>query len=265
MTKSELGCAVLVLGALLACKLPGQKDEAQPAASAAAAAPVASPSPIAPAQAAAASAVAAASAAASAAQAAEAARPLTDYPTEGLTVLPDNCVDSKVVLTAVPKTHFESEGFLWRFARQVALANPQFQYLFHKEPGPKKVVFKAVEHKPTKGVALLAECNDAKTCMQFAAAYKTVVPTSRPEPICGKAPTLGEDIAGPMVLDFPLESSLPGKVDAVSKCVRLAACQAARDKKLAGDPAIDCQKKPSSFKLECAMKFPCSKVLACAE
>ena len=267
MTKTDLACAGLVLTVLLACKLPGKKEEGQPAASAAAVPSAAPPSPIGPAQAAAASAVAAAAAAASAAQAAESAKPLTQYSTEGLTQIPDNCVDPRVVLTAVPKTHFDSEGFLWRFARQVALANPEFEYLFQKAPGQRKVFFKAAEHKPTKGVALLAECNDAKTCMQFAAAYKTVVPTSRPEPICGKAPTIGEDVTGPMVLIFgdPLESSLPAKEDAVSKCVRLAACQAARDKKLEGDPAIDCQKKPSSFKLECAMKFPCSKVLACSE
>ena len=45
----------------------------------------------------------------------------------------------------------------------------------------------------------------------------------------------------------------------------VAACQAERDKKLDGDPVIACQKKPSTFKLACAAKFPCSPVLRCAD
>lgn len=136
-------------------------------------------------------------------------------------------------------------------------------------PGPGKVFFTSAEHTPTKGVALVARCNDTKTCTQFAAAYRTVVPTSKPEVLCGKATTLGADVDGPRVLNFDagetLQGSLPAKDNVIGQCVRLAACQAERDKKLEGDPAIACQKKPSTFKLACAAKFPCHAVLSCVE
>jgi hypothetical protein len=198
---------------------------------------------------------------------AAAATPAAGYSTEGLRAIPDNCTAPQVVLTAIPRAVFDSEGFTWRFARQVAVANPQFSYPPVDMTGPGHVYFKAFEHTPTKGVALVAKCNDTKTCTQFAAAYRTVVPTSKPEVLCGNATTLGAEVEGAGVLNFGvpeiLQGSLPEKGNVIGQCVRLAACQAARDKKLDGDPAIACQKKPSTFKLDCAAKFPCSAVLSC--
>jgi hypothetical protein len=193
--------------------------------------------------------------------------PASGYSTEGLRAIPDNCAVPQVILTAIPRAVFESEGFTWRFARQVAVANPQFSYPLVEMTGPGHVYFKAFEHTPAKGVALVAKCNDTKTCTQFAAAYRTVVPTSKPEVLCGNATTLGAEIPSTPVLNFDaaeiLQGSLPEKDNVIGQCVRLAACQAARDKKLDGDPAIACQKKPSTFKLSCAAKFPCSAVLSC--
>lgn len=254
---------MVVVCALSACKLPMKADkepEATPAASAAPATPAAvAPAAVAP----------AATVAATASAAATPAATASEYSTDGLRAIADNCVAPLVILTAIPRTVFESAGFTWRFASQVAVANPQFAYPPIAMPGPGKVFFKAMEHTPTKGVALVVTCNDTKTCTQFAAAYRTVVPTSKPEVLCGKATTLGADVDGPPVLAYDageiLKASLPAKDNVIGQCVRLAACQAERDKKLDGDPAIACQKKPSTFKLACAAKFPCSAVLSCVE
>lgn len=254
-----------VVCSLGACKLPVKADKEPD--KEVAATPATTAAPATPAPAAAPTGAPTAAASASSAPATTAAT--SEYPTEGLRAIADNCVAPMVILTAIPRTVFESAGFTWRFASQVAVANPQFAYPPFAMPGPGKVFFKAVEHTPTKGVALIATCNDTKTCTQFAAAYRTVVPTSKPEVLCGKATTLGADVDGPRVLEFDageiLKASLPAKDNVIGQCVRLAACQAERDKKLDGDPAIACQKKPSTFKLACAAKYPCSAVLSCLE
>lgn len=253
-----------VVCALGACKLPVKPDKETEAPTAAALA--ASPSAAAPAAATTPLPTAATPSASSSASAAVAA-PASDYSTEGLRAIPDNCTAPQVILTAIPRAVFDSEGFTWRFARQVAVANPQFNIPPVELPPPGHIYFKAFEHTPTKGVALVAKCTETKTCTQFAAAYRTVVPTSKPEVLCGSATTLGAEISGPPVLNFDaaeiLQGSLPEKDNVIGQCVRLAACKAARDKKLDGDPAIACQKKPSTFKLACAAKFPCSAVLSC--
>jgi len=257
------GSVLLVVCALSACKLPLKADKETEAAPAAPAtpAPAAAPAVSAP--------VTATATASAAPPSAPATAAASEYSTEGLRAIADNCVAPLVILTAIPRTVFESAGFTWRFASQVAVANPQFAYPPIAMPGPGKVFFKAVEHTPTKGVALVATCNDTKTCTQFAAAYRTVVPTSKPEVLCGNATTLGAGVDGPPVLAFDageiLQASLPTKDNVIGQCVRLAACQAELHKKLDGDPAIACQKKPSTFKLACAAKYPCSAVLSCME
>lgn len=251
-----------VVCALGACKLPVKADKESEPAPAAPATPAAAAAPSA-----AAPATAALAAAPAPSASAAAAAPASGYSTEGLRAIPDNCTAPQVILTAIPRTVFDSEGFIWRFAQQVAVANPQFSIPPVELPPPGHIYFKAVEHTPTKGVALVAKCTETKTCLQFAAAYRTVVPTSKPEVLCGNATTLGAEIGSAAVLNFNaaeiMQGSLPAKDNVIGQCVRLAACKAARDKKLEGDPAIACQKKPSTFKLDCAAKFPCSAVLSC--
>ena len=178
--------------------------------------------------------------------------------------IPSGCAKPAAVLTAVPQAHFATSDFLWRFARQVALANPQFEYL-PSARGPAQVSFVVADHTPTGGVALIARCGSSATCTQFAAAYQTVVPTSKPALVCGQVTTItNERSEGPPVIDpGGLQASLPSGRDVVAQCVRLAACDAARDKRLEGDPAIECQKRPSGFKIACAAKSTCSAVLAC--
>ncbi len=274
MRKEYFGIA-LTLGALFACKkmakemIRGEKAEAPATAapSAAASTPSRTTTTTAgPENAAAAAASAVNAGAAAAASAAAAATFDGKYSLDGIKQIPPNCKAPSVILTAVTQKAFDSENFEWNFAKQVYAANPQFKPAFEQlEPGANKVLFRAHEHKPTKGVALVASCNSAETCMQVAAVYKIVVPTSHPEVICGGSESvLGMGADSIVVRGLPSED-LPKKENVIQQCVRLAACQAHRAGKLEGDPAIECQKKPSKFALRCALKETCDGVLSCAE
>jgi hypothetical protein len=261
MRNATVGVVLGVVCSLYACKEPLKSEEGTMAIGSAPARPATPNTAALPGLASVASPPAASAVAAPATPAVP-----REYSTEGLRAIPDNCAAPQVVLTAVPRSVFDAAGFNWRFARQVAVAN-HFSYPIVEMSGPGHVYFSTFEHKPTKGVALVAKCNDTKTCTQFAAAYRTVVPTSKPEVLCGSATTLGAELNGPQLLAFDsgeiVKAALPTESDVIGKCVRLAACQAERDKKLDGDPALACQKKPSAFKLDCAAKFPCSAVLSC--
>ncbi len=199
-------------------------------------------------------------------------RTASEYAMGGISPTVDNCKDAWAVLATVPAALHDKPDFFWRFARQVFLANPDLGYGIPEAPA--RIMFHEGPHQPTGGFALVAHCPSGIDCNRVAAAYKIVVPTSRPEVVCGKPPptisvgpgaSVLEFEVGPQGLSIPREKNLPGKDDVVSQCVRLAACKAERDKKLEGDPAIACQKRPSDFKPACALKFPCSAVLACSD
>jgi hypothetical protein len=199
-----------------------------------------------------------------------AAAAAADYSLEGIGTLSENCVDPNVVLSAVPKNYYESNTFDWRHIRQVALANTGFHVLpaLGTAKAEGSIAFTENEHKPTKGVALVLHCATPKTCLRFAAAYRTVVPDATVTPICGSNPNLGPRVmGGKSVLPSSgnLKEVLPEKTDVQSQCVRLAACKAARVFKLDGNPSQECMKKPSSFKVSCSLKKTCEQVLACSE
>ena len=59
------------------------------------------------------------------------------------------------------------------------------------------------------------------------------------------------------------QQNLPAAGDVVAACARLDACKIATDRSTPGDPFVECQKAPSSFKTECARKYPCAEVMAC--
>ncbi len=245
--------APLALAALAACKLSSKPEDTTPSATAPA--------------------TAAPSASANTAQPASAAPAASDYSRAELREIPENCKDARVVLAAVPKAQFDDKTFKWRFPQQVLIADPAHFKAVSASNAPKgkEIVFSSLEHLPTQGVALVAQCSP-ETCMRFAAAYKTVVPTSHPEVVCGKLPTVGAPVTSangsdqlvPFASPDPLKAALPEKTDIVGQCVRLAACQAAKSFKLEGDPAIDCQRHPGPFKLACAAKASCAEVLECA-
>jgi hypothetical protein len=204
------------------------------------------------------------------ASAAAAPAALSDYSLEGIGTLPEDCVDPNLVLSAVPKSFYESNTFDWRHVRQVALANPGFHVVpalgATKTEGT--IAFTENEHKPTKGIALVAHCATSKTCLRFAAAYHTVVPTATPTPICGANPNVGARVTGGksvLPTSGNLKDVLPEKTDVQSLCVRLMACKAARDFKLAGDETQACMMKPTKFKTSCGLKKTCEQVLTCSE
>ncbi len=260
--KTTLPSLALLALTLFACKLPFGNDKETPPAPAA---PAATAVPALPVFVTAQPVVSAAPAA----TAAPVASALTDYSAEGLVALPENCVDSQVVLGAVPKNFYASDTFGWRHVRQVALANPRFKFVrnLNKTAIAGEVAFTVNEHKPTKGVALVAHCGTAKTCLDFAAAYRTVVPTAKPTLLCGANPNIGKRIlGGENVLpdSGKIADVLPDKKDVQSQCVRLAACKAARDFRLETDEAQACMMKPSQFKLNCARKKSCEQVLSCS-
>lgn len=61
-----------------------------------------------------------------------------------------------------------------------------------------------------------------------------------------------------------MRQDLPAASDTIARCSRLNACLIATDRSTPGDPFLECQKAPSGFKLDCASRYPCSEVLACA-
>jgi len=251
--------------AMLDEETPPQTAPSPAASAVAAPAPATAAPPVSPA-AAAAAAAAVASAALAANELAPAAKPFDGkYSLDGIRQIPANCKAPHVILTTVTQGVFDSGKLPWNFARQVFLANQQFKYsTLTLSGGASNVLLRGAAHKPTKGVALVADCNSADTCMQVAAVYKTVVPTSNPEVVCGNAPTLGESVATFVFEEGqPLKANLPPKDNVVQQCVRLAACQARRDGKLDGDPGIECQRKPSSFQLRCSFKDSCDDVMSC--
>lgn len=195
---------------------------------------------------------------------------LGDYSQDGLGTLPDNCIDPAVVMMAVPKDYYAKDTFDWRHVRQVALANPEFRIVrnvTNTTPG-QSVSFTENEHKPTKGVALVAHCVTSKTCLRFAAAYKAVVATASLTPICGSNPNIGARITGGksvLPASGDIQSVLPDKKDVQSQCIRLAACRAARDHRLANDETQACMRKPNDFKTACALRKTCEQVLACSQ
>jgi hypothetical protein len=196
---------------------------------------------------------------------------LSDYSLEGIGELPEKCTDSAVVMMAVPKNYYSSDSFDWRHVRQVALANPEFEIVRSLSAGskPQSIAFSENEHTPTKGIALVAHCKTAATCLKFAAAYRTVVPTAKLTPICGANPNIGARITGGKSVlpdSGRIADVLPNSKnkDAQSECVRLAACKAARDHVLSSDETQECMKKPGAFKLHCAQKQSCEQVLACS-
>lgn len=195
---------------------------------------------------------------------------LSDYSQEGLGPLPDNCSSPAVVMMAVPKNYYSSDTFDWRHVRQVALANPDFNIVRNLTgtAGSRDISFSENEHKPTTGVALVAHCSNSKTCLRFAAAYRTVVPTAKLTLICGPNPNIGARITGGKTVlpeTFDIKGVLPDKKDVQSLCVRLAACKAARDHALGSDETQACMMKPTTFKTNCALKKTCEQVLTCSE
>jgi hypothetical protein len=257
--------------AIAACNQASKNDQATPAAPAAT---ELAPATSAPPAAAAPTPSSAAPTTATSPEPGAAAAVKAGYSTDGIKPIAEDCKKALAVLSLVTAKIHDDPSFHWRFAEQVFAANPT---MFHAKRDAQtgdatgNVTFNEAEQKGTGAYALFAFCETGALCNQVAAAYKTVVPTSKPELYCGDPPSNYTVLPAAPILHWQmtgsqidLAGSVPDKKDTVGQCVRLAACRAATDFKLDGDPAIDCQKKPSTFKLACAQKPACADVLSCA-
>jgi len=153
----------------------------------------------------------------------------------------------------------------WHFLRQTVLAYNEFKSVAERPTKPMEVQFiEALYDNDQLAPTAVARCADVDTCNKLMAAYKRVVPSSRPEPLCG--------LSSPNIIVRDETAFLidgQGKQDKadvpIAKCVRLAACRFASGADVQGDPALECQKGPAKFKLDCAAKATCADVVRCAE
>jgi hypothetical protein len=58
---------------------------------------------------------------------------------------------------------------------------------------------------------------------------------------------------------------MPDPMDMRALCARINACMIAMDRSVEGDPFLECQRAPQTFKTHCAMHDPCEEVLKCTE
>lgn len=261
---------LLILG-LLACGKDDAKTQPAPTPTATAA-----PKPSAVTAAPTATASAAPTAAAAAKSAAPAGFP--GYPEEGFTKVPEGCKTPTVLLASAPvssegKNPYtkDKSGFPFHFARQALLAHPELKVVKRKadawtdEPaGPNQVALSYVVDTPPMSVSLLGVCGDAATCNRLMAMYHRVVPSSKPQGMCGLPPQT--QVYGTASTNFQADgakSDMPS--DVMGRCTRLAACTIRLDLATPGDPGLECQKAPAKFKLDCANKATCEEVVACAK
>ncbi|NUP09644.1 MAG: hypothetical protein HOW73_26660 [Polyangiaceae bacterium] len=178
----------------------------------------------------------------------------------------DSCANAHVILTQAP----ESVGldYDWKYSRQAMLANQQYRVVDGTPTGTGQVSFQVhqADASMNKAFVLVANCADGVTCNHLAAMYKAIVKSSNPQVICGDLPAyLGPKKKSINLMAGGPNANLPAASDTISKCARMAACTIADKTDTTDDVGINCQKSPQSFKLECASRYPCAEVLACAK
>jgi hypothetical protein len=183
-----------------------------------------------------------------------------DYPTTGLKLLAADCAKPHALLASGPvKLGLE---FPWPLPRQAFLAHPAFKIVKREPTAPGEV--RLGTHEVKDGYALVALCKDAETCNKAAAMYKGVIRSSSPQLFCGTVPGV---TAEPKDSGFEWAAdpaaNLPKADETVSVCARLDACWIATDHNAPGDPFLECQKAPQTFKLACAQQTACPDVVKC--
>lgn len=179
------------------------------------------------------------------------------YSTDGIQTIPDSCDEPYVILANAPKD--KTPSYTWPWARQALYANPQFR-MAAEPKAEQQVAFDVYETE--QAILLVARCFDGGTCNRLAAMYQGIVRTAKPQLFCGNLPVKGAK--HPALVVPPDHHWLPAPDDAIAKCARLAACEISANPATPGDPGMQCQRAPSSFKLECALKKSCTEVNRCA-
>jgi hypothetical protein len=189
-----------------------------------------------------------------------AAKPV-GYSLADIKTIPDSCASPLAILATAPAS--VGDKYAWPISRQALLANQQFRVTSGDPAVPGEV--RLATHKyGDSSYALVATCKDGGTCNNVAAMYKAIVRSSNPQLACGKMNGISAAPVGSFSWPSDPKQSLPKASDVTSACARLSACMIATDRATPGDPFAECQKGPSSFKIACADRYPCSEVLACA-
>jgi len=189
------------------------------------------------------------------------------YPLSSIRTIPDNCSKAHVLMATAPVN--PRNDYPWTWTRQAVIVHPEFKANGGSHPTvPGEVHFEMYDYgNDGKAKALLAHCADGDTCNRLAAMYRAVVPSSRPQVMCGEVPNLK---GSPVRVLIPQpgvgnDDGLPTSADIVAQCARIGVCRIHTDPSTPGDPGIECQKAPSKFKLSCASRTPCSAVVSCLQ
>lgn len=202
-------------------------------------------------------------AAAPTAAAATTAAAAVGYPLTAIKTVADSCASPAVIMATSPKSATTTDSPGWQWTRQAMLANQQFKVVDGDPTASMQVKFSVYDNGTY--YALVATCKDGLTCNQLAAMYKAVVRSSTPQVLCGPVPGMtGSPKTVPMIAAGDARASLPEKSDTIGLCARLSACLIATDQSTPGNPGLECQKAPHTFKTSCATRYPCSEVLSCA-
>ncbi len=186
------------------------------------------------------------------------------YSMGSIKTIADGCTNANAIMVTAP----ESVGadYEWKYSRQAMLANQQYKVVADAPSIRGEVGFEVrqMDASMSNAYVLVAHCADGLTCNHLAAMYKSIVKSSNPQVVCGD---LGAN-AGRFVKKIHLlgggpQANLPQASDTISKCARIAACTIADDTSTTEDVGISCQKAPTSYKLDCATRYPCAEVLSC--
>ncbi len=184
------------------------------------------------------------------------------YSEASIKPISESCANAHVMLASAPTSVGVDYG--WPWSKQAMLVNLQYKAVAGRPSGHGEVSFAVHQADRTFNNAylLVADCADGATCNHLAAMYKAVVKSSSPQILCGPLPaSFGPARKRLDLLAGGPQANLP--TDVIGKCARLAACVIATDPSTAEDVGISCQKAPSSFKVECATRYPCANVLSC--
>ncbi len=188
---------------------------------------------------------------------------MQSYPMGSIKPIPDNCSNAHVILANAPSS--VGVDYPWAWSKQAMLANQQFKTgTVASAPGQVSFAVHQADATMAEAFALVATCGDGSTCNRLAAMYKAVVKSSNPQVLCGALPgALGRPKKQIDLLAGGPQASVPQAGDTIGMCARIAACTIASKPDTTDDVGISCQKKPGSFKTQCASKYPCAEVMAC--
>jgi hypothetical protein len=175
----------------------------------------------------------------------------------------DTCSKAHVLMSVLPANL--KGGFPWTFLRQAVVVHQEFSNSSGAPPTKAGDVQYEMYDHGTANKALVAHCGDGATCNKLAAMYKALVPTSNPRPICGAVPDIKGTPQSVRIPRSPNQLDLPKRGDTQAQCARLGSCAIYLNPATQGDPSVECQKAPSKFKLDCALKTTCQEVADCAK